>query len=402
MKLKFTAVILTLIFFNTELKSQWILLQNSGAGRISDIEVHNNFLFASSESSGVFRSSDNGVSWVFVNSGMNTTYITCLAVNNFGIFASTGSGVFSSSDNGNNWNITNSGLSGGHFRKLTSVNNDIYAGHILAGVFKTTNNGVNWQRFALGEGDKLFAIYGTQNEFYISIANTILRTTDNGLTFNSAINGLTNLSVLTLSSFEGDLYAGSRGGIFHSADIGSNWTRVTAGLDDSVFNVIVNKGVNVFAGSDSRGIFLSTNRGQFWTSVNTGMTDADITSIAVTQEYVFAGTSNGNIWRRPLNEMPLGIIQNEINISEDFKLHGNFPNPFNPSTKIIYELGAANFVSVVVYDISGNEVETLVNKKLNAGIHEVEFDGSDFPSGVYFYTLNYGGKIFSSKMALIK
>jgi len=44
----------------------------------------------------------------------------------------------------------------------------------------------------------------------------------------------------------------------------------------------------------------------------------------------------------------------------------------------------------------------LVNKKLNAGIHEVEFDGSDFTSGVYFYTINYGGKIFSSRMALIK
>ncbi|MBK6771374.1 MAG: hypothetical protein IPG78_04400 [Ignavibacteria bacterium] len=51
---------------------------------------------------------------------------------------------------------------------------------------------------------------------------------------------------MTLSSFEGDLYAGSRGGIFHSTDIGSNWTRVTYGLDDSVFNVIINKGEKSF------------------------------------------------------------------------------------------------------------------------------------------------------------
>ena len=298
MKLKFATVILTLLYLNTELRSQWILLDNSGAGRISDIEIHNNFLFASNESSGVSRSPDDGVSWISVNSGLGTTYVTCLAANNSGVFASTGSGVFSSVNNGNDWSITGSGLSGGYYRKITSVNNDIYAGHGLAGVFKTTNNGVNWQRFALGEGDKLFTIYGTQSEFYISITNTILRTTDNGLTFNSAVNGLTDLSVLSLSSYEIDLYAGSRGGIFHSSDIGSNWSRVTDWLNDSVFNIIVNKGVNVFAGSQSGGIFLSSNKGQSWTAINTGLSDSNITSLAVTQNYIFAGTMNGNIWRR--------------------------------------------------------------------------------------------------------
>ncbi len=414
MKLKFAYILLVLFFFNTDLRSQWILLQNFDTGSISDIEVHNNFLFAANGDSGVFRSPDNGENWTSVNSGFSTTYVTGLTVSNFGIFASTVSGVFSSTNNGNNWNATGSGISGGYIRKITSVDNDIYAGHILAGVFKTTNNGVNWQRFALGEGDKMFAIYGTQSEFYISVANTILRTTDNGLTFSNAINGLTNLFVMTLSSFEGDLYAGSRGGIFHSTDIGSNWTRVTYGLDDSVFNVIINKGENVFAGSQSRGLFLSTNRGKSWISVNTGLTDIDITSIAVTQGYIFAGTSNGNIWRRPLNEIPLSIRKNKLNISEDIILKGNYPNPFNPVTKIKYELRVANYVTVTVYDVSGNKVETLVNQKQNAGSYEVEFDarlsppsqsrerGSDLSSGVYFYKVESGDFAEVKRMVLLK
>ena len=404
MKLKFASLILTLSLFNTELKSQWILLQNFGAGRISDIEVHNNFLFAASEAIGVSRSSDDGVNWVAVNSGMNTTYVTCLAANSFGIFASTGSGVFSSSNNGNNWNITGSGISGGYIRKVTSVNNDIYAGHGLAGVFKTTNNGVSWQRFALGEGDKMFAIYGTQSEFYISVANTILRTTDNGLTFNTAVNGLTNLSVMTLSSFQSDLYAGSRGGIFHSTDIGNIWTRVTAGLTDSVFNVIINKGINVFASSRNRGMFLSTNRGQSWTSINTGLNDSDITSLAASDEYLFAGSSDGNIWRRPLTDFPVDIRQAEINLADDFTLQGNFPNPFNPSTKIIFSINknVLRTAELKIYDTSGELVEA---KKINinsSGSYETIWNAEHFSSGVYFCSINYGGKILSSKMLLMK
>ncbi|MBK6771375.1 MAG: hypothetical protein IPG78_04405 [Ignavibacteria bacterium] len=131
MKLKFAYILLVLFFFNTDLRSQWILVQNFDTGSISDIEVHNNFLFAANGDSGVFRSPDNGENWTSVNSGFSTTYVTGLTVSNFGIFASTVSGVFSSTNNGNNWNATGSGISGGYIRKITSVDNDIYAGHIL-------------------------------------------------------------------------------------------------------------------------------------------------------------------------------------------------------------------------------------------------------------------------------
>ncbi|MBK7254743.1 MAG: T9SS type A sorting domain-containing protein [Ignavibacteria bacterium] len=172
--------------------------------------------------------------------------------------------------------------------------------------------------------------------------------------------------------------------VFHSTDIGSNWTRV------------------------------STNRGTSWISVNTGLTDIDITSIAVTQGYIFAGTSNGNIWRRPLNEIPLSIRKNKLNISEDIILKGNYPNPFNPVTKIKYELRVANYVTVTVYDVSGNKVETLVNQKQNAGSYEVEFDarlsppsrsrerGSDLSSGVYFYKVESGDFAEVKRMVLLK
>jgi hypothetical protein len=68
-------------------------------------------------------------------------------------------------------------------------------------------------------------------------------------------------------------------------------------------------------------------------------------------------------------------------------LKQNFPNPFNPTTKIRFALPKSSFAKLIVYDVLGKEVKTIASERLNAGIYEVDFDGTDYPSGVYFYTL---------------
>jgi hypothetical protein len=93
-----------------------------------------------------------------------------------------------------------------------------------------------------------------------------------------------------------------------------------------------------------------------------------------------------------------------------FSLHQNYPNPFNPSTKIKFAIpllrgGAAGrgvFTKLIVYDILGKQIASLVNQQLQPGTYEVEWDGSNYPSGVYFYTLIYSDFIKSKKMILLK
>ena len=75
-----------------------------------------------------------------------------------------------------------------------------------------------------------------------------------------------------------------------------------------------------------------------------------------------------------------------------YALEQNYPNPFNPSTKIKYsipQVGTQHAVSVQikVYDVLGNEIETLVNEEKPAGTYDIEFNAADLPSGVYFYQL---------------
>jgi hypothetical protein len=94
------------------------------------------------------------------------------------------------------------------------------------------------------------------------------------------------------------------------------------------------------------------------------------------------------------------IINNQI--PETFSLKQNYPNPFNPSTIIKYQLPTNNYVTLKIYDMTGKEVATLVNEQLQPGTYEVNFDGSNIPSGVYFYKLKAGEFSQIRKMILIK
>ena len=85
-----------------------------------------------------------------------------------------------------------------------------------------------------------------------------------------------------------------------------------------------------------------------------------------------------------------------------FKLNQNYPNPFNPTTVISYTIPKAGHVTLIVYDILGREVETLVDKNENVGRYDVQFDGSRLASGVYFYRLISGSHAMTKKMLMLK
>lgn len=87
---------------------------------------------------------------------------------------------------------------------------------------------------------------------------------------------------------------------------------------------------------------------------------------------------------------------------EEFLLSQNYPNPFNPVTKIGYQLPINSSVTLKIYDVLGNEIETLVNKEQNSGRYEVEFEASKLTSGVYFYQLKSGSYLETRKMILMK
>ena len=96
------------------------------------------------------------------------------------------------------------------------------------------------------------------------------------------------------------------------------------------------------------------------------------------------------------------IVNVSYDVPAEFVLSQNFPNPFNPSTRINYFVPKESFVSIKVYDFLGREVTTLVNETKSTGSYEIVFDASDLTSGTYFYTLTAENYSTTKKMIIIK
>ncbi|MDO8549646.1 MAG: T9SS type A sorting domain-containing protein [Ignavibacteria bacterium] len=95
-------------------------------------------------------------------------------------------------------------------------------------------------------------------------------------------------------------------------------------------------------------------------------------------------------------------VGNEEELPKSYSLHQNYPNPFNPATTIKYELPKEVYVVLTVYNILGQEVETLVNSVQQAGRYEIYWDASDLASGFYIYRIEAGDFVEAKKLILMK
>ena len=98
----------------------------------------------------------------------------------------------------------------------------------------------------------------------------------------------------------------------------------------------------------------------------------------------------------------IGIQPISTEIPNKFSLSQNYPNPFNPTTKIKFSIPKESFAKIIVFDVLGREISTIVNEELKPGTYEVDFDGTNLPSGVYYYKLMTGDYSETKKMILLK
>jgi len=114
------------------------------------------------------------------------------------------------------------------------------------------------------------------------------------------------------------------------------------------------------------------------------------------------GTSNWSVIFSFNTIASIGIITISSEVPEENRLFPNYPNPFNPNTVIRFQIKEASNVMLKIYDMTGREINTLVNEKLSSGIYEIEFNASHLPSGVYFYRLTTNGFSETKRMLMIK
>jgi Secretion system C-terminal sorting domain len=99
---------------------------------------------------------------------------------------------------------------------------------------------------------------------------------------------------------------------------------------------------------------------------------------------------------------PVGVEKIDNLLPLEYNLHQNYPNPFNPTTKIRYSIPEYSSVTLKVFNLLGEEIETLFSGDQSAGVYEAAFDASNLSSGIYFYSLQTREHKFTRKMMLLK
>ncbi|MCX6134999.1 MAG: phospholipase D-like domain-containing protein [Ignavibacteriales bacterium] len=304
------------------------------------------------------------------------------------------------------WNLTDSGTND-DYQNAIEIQDQSLAGAYTAefnemwGSDSTTSNAAN-SRFGARKLDNtphVFNVNGTPVELYFSPSD---RTTSHILSTLAKAQNSINVALLTLtrSDIAGamkskkDAGVRVRGVLDNGTDTGSQYSFLTTG------------GVDIRLKSNTPGLLHHKY----------GIVDAEVTTAA---QYVITGSHNwtsaaetsnnenaliiqsNRIANQYLQEFAarykdaggadkilVGVDRADDQVPSAFSLSQNYPNPFNPTTAISYQLTAHSFVNLVVFDVLGREVSTLVNDTRRAGTHIVHWDSSSLPSGVYFYRLN--------------
>ena len=146
----------------------------------------------------------------------------------------------------------------------------------------------------------------------------------------------------------------------------------------------------------------STDGGENWIP-QTSWTDYQLSSVYFVDQFTGWAVGDNSTILHTTNGGTTFFEEEEIEETPtNYVLTQNYPNPFNPSTKIRYSVPQSSQLIIKVFDVLGNEIETLVNEQKTIGTYELTWNTENLPSGVYFYQIKAGSFMETKKMILLK
>ncbi|MFY8000552.1 MAG: hypothetical protein ACOVSW_18310 [Candidatus Kapaibacteriota bacterium] len=367
-KLRYSLILFFILLGFAE-SSQAQMLQwqqiNSTAGSVRCFAANSTALFAGAEGRGILRSTNNGETWVAVNTGLTNQFVYALLTVGERIFAGTQLGVFISEDNGATWNkaaINQSILS------LSANSTTLFAGTLFGGIFRSTDGGVSWTASNSGfttrtilsisaSTDGSTVLIGTQ------FSNGIFRSIDNGQTWTKAENNdggvyIQSIAMSSATSFIAvENFTG--GNILSSTDKGAKWT-VRAGFPNESALALVVRGETVFVGTRNKGVFRSNDNGETWIAANTNIANRTVYALFLNGSALFAGT-NAGIWR-VTNAITTNVHTREPSIAASI-----FPNPAIDEVAICFDLSSPQLVKLSIFNTQGVEINSLIKQEILNG-----------------------------------
>jgi len=400
---------------------------------IKEIAARNSNIFAMTSDREVYRSTDSGVTWsqIVDSNAVDIAISPSGSIFMIKDYLTTfwPDSLYRSSNNGNTWvnlNIIDQ-LPYSPLNITVSPAGFVYCGLVTGSLSITwvfdspppwgqtalglsSDDGLTWTSPGLQIfGGELFDFRGqcviTSGCFRFGDFTTgyVYLSSDSGqnwLLLGNTISGHNNVLSMCLNGniLTGSYDVGWFRFLFLSSDSCKTWTQVSTLIPNAGLSI---ESGGMLLGTDSVGVFLFSDNGDSIGSRNDGLSNLTIHTFTMDNNgYVYTGTDDG-VWRRPLSEIT-SVEEIPIPLPSSYILSQNYPNPFNPSTTFRYSIPSESKVIIKVYDILGKEIETLINEEKPAGEYEVEFNGANLSSGIYFYQLRAGSFIETKKMVLIR
>ncbi len=359
----------------------------------------------------VLRSTNGGINWAIVPFNSSAAFYSLAMINSTTGFMCGSSGNLRKTTNaGLNWDSVPAPFGTNQMRRLEFVNaNTGYAFQATTntgGAWKTTDGGTNWTALTTTVDIRAYSSsFINANTGYIGgNAYKLIKTTDGGANWTILTNTPMSGLIYGVNFFNADSgYAcgGLASRLCRTTNGGTSFDTIPQPFNNAVYSM---KWINFnsgwvfgslgYAGRTTNGgtnWFIHNTSGQigygcYLTHLDSGFVVGDNGYILKISEHTFTGVE----WTG-------------TQISSGYYLKQNYPNPFNPTTTIEFAIPKHGLVSLKIYDITGREISNAINMTLNPGIVKYTFNGANFASGVYFYSLAVDGKqIDTKKMLLIK
>ena len=379
------------------------VLLGTGLGKVQAFLSSGSTIYAGTDG-GVFRSSGD-TAWFPVNDGLANTDAEALAAIDSQLFVGIrGGGVYRLNDSTSTWTPSSSGLTDTVVEALMFRDSVLIAGTNASGVFRSLDSGATWSTTNNPEtsAQRVFTFAATDSLLFAGAEGGIYVSNDNGVNWSLRNNGLSWTYIEGLAFIGDTLFAcsGSGGGVYRSTNSGELWTECNTGMTNWFVNSIVAFPPKLFAGSQN-GLFVSTDRGDSWRRSDSSFSGENVFALFVDGDEMLVSTASG-VYRIAVNLTPTRVEGQAPPLPGDFQIFPNYPNPFNPSTTLAYDLPEAANVRLIVYDILGREVAVFDEGRKMAGRHVRAITGRGWPSGVYVVRLQVGNRRADVKIVLTR
>ena len=285
------------VYRSTDQGVSWHRANNGLVDRyVIALVVSGSSVFAGTLNGGVFRTTDFGTSWIKVNNGLGSLRVFDLASSGNMVFVATTAGVYRTTDQGTSWQHANAGIPPFFVNAALLVNgNLILAGIPGRGVFRSTDFGANWTHtnITLTPTEVVSSFVVSGSSILANTQDNVYRTSNQGANWTLVSHPVHSISMLAA---DGNMvFAATSGGVYRTADLGASW--ISIGLTGVSVQTLLVSGTTIFASSIARQVYRSTDGGITWSSSNAGLVDLHVRALLINGNTVFAGTQGSGLYR---------------------------------------------------------------------------------------------------------